>query len=447
MAFNKRIIAGWTCIFLGIVPNPWLLGLLVAADGQIDDPIGLILIVSWDLLLVASGVLLMLNIKQILKRAAVNGVMVLVSLILGLVLAEVGLRMSVQWGLSDEIYFNRYYCQGPERRGKFHKTFGWTEYPNAQYFERKTKHDSWSLFTFNGEGFRDRYNSGSDRILVLGDSYMRGTLVGDRANMPFLLDRWSPGTTFLNYGTAGYSTSNEWQLYRTKADEADHKLVILGYFFNDAPGNLSPNPLNPRFRLTDGGLKLVREPLPINWVRRFRDSLERNLAVYVFLKRRLTAMTETSENTPSTGKRLRNELNLTRALLSAIGNRALNEGSDYLIVAIPTREEVTGNWGRRFSRERGSRYYDQQRSVLKTVAEQSPRFHVLDLKTYLRNEENPSSLYGKVDRHLNEKGQWLSARIIHQWLGDNGYVSNEFDNYKKFLRDGSSVNSYPECPK
>lgn len=148
------------------------------------------------------------------------------------------------------------YCKGPTDRSEFHSQYGWIEHPNSQYLEKKSNKDNWSLHTYNDEGFRDTYNSGEENVIVLGDSFTRGSLVDDHSTYTHLLDRWTPHTTFRNYGTGGYGTAQELLVYQDYSKKFDHNLVILGYYFNDPGDNVDKNPRRPTFELTSDRLIL-----------------------------------------------------------------------------------------------------------------------------------------------------------------------------------------------
>lgn len=330
----------------------------------------------------------------------------------------------------------RIICVGDER-GQFHPVYGWTEKPNTQYLERLTTKDDWSLHTYNEDGFRDTFNSGERNVIVLGDSFTRGTLVGDNETFTFLLDAWTPDTAFHNYGIGNYGTANELALYQDIADEKEHDLVILAYFLgNDAADNVDGNPKRPAYTVEDGTVELAHAPqevsdfeetlssggglVQIPAIQRVQDILRRNTRAYQFINRKIRIVLSRFSGYQGlpTGEALQERLNLTKALLEEVGRTADRNSAELLIAIVPPKAEITGN-------PPGAHvtYWNAQRNMLsEVVAVENVR--LLDLKPALQDATTTQQLFGVLDAHMNENGHRVTARTLYNTLADQGHIEN-----------------------
>lgn len=330
----------------------------------------------------------------------------------------------------------RIMCMGDER-GQFHPVYGWTEKPGSQYLERITTEDDWSLHTYNEDGFRDTFNSGERNVIVLGDSFTRGTLVGDNETFTFLLDAWTPDTAFHNYGIGNYGTANELALYQDIADEKEHQLVILAYFLgNDAADNVDGNPKRPAYTVEDGGVELAHAPQEVSdleetlssggglvqvpAIQRVQDVLRRNTRSYQFINRKVRILLSrfSGYQGPPTGEALQDRLELTKALLDEVGHTADRHDAAFLIVIVPSKAEITGN-----PPEAHATYWNAQRNMLNKVAA-AENIRLLDLKPALQDAPTTQQLFGVLDAHMNEKGHRVVAKTIYDTLADQGHIEN-----------------------
>src|SRR5918995_1300705 len=78
------------------------------------------------------------------------------------------------------------FCEGPPRNLRSDVVLGATEAPNSAYFERKTEADGWAVHIYNEAGFRDIFDTGGKHVIVLGDSFARGTLVNNDETFAYL---------------------------------------------------------------------------------------------------------------------------------------------------------------------------------------------------------------------------------------------------------------------
>lgn len=383
--------------------------------------------------------------KEDIKNRLVNMAIAVGSVLLVLILFEVALYATAP------DYPSRIFCEGVEDKGGFHPVFGWTERPNSQYLEKWSAEDDWSLVTINEEGFRDTFDSGQDNIIVLGDSHTRGTLADDNSTYPFLLDRWSPNTSFINYGMGDYGNDQELLVYRKKAKEIEHNLTILGYYMgNDPANNMDRHPPRPQFEVKGGELVQTHEPQkpPLTRGEGFFSGLSSIItdpglskiklfflhhiylaeAVHPAINRIQRSLEE--EKTQKTEGNLRNRsLKLTSLLLERVSSVASNNSADLLIVLIPTHTEIKRiNFSSSGYDPPVMPSWKAQREMISDLERNISNLEVLDLKPVLRREfEKGNRLYGKIDAHTDDYGYRVAAKAIYNRLVKEGYLSNNTD--------------------
>lgn len=379
--------------------------------------------------------------RETLREFAINAV--LVALSVSLVLS--GLEVALQVGLLSIDKTQHQYCDGPVDRYRFHPQYGYTEHPNSVYLEKKTAKQDWSLFVQNDEGFRDVYNRGDERVLVLGDSFTRGTLVDQNATFTHLLDRWNRNTSFRNYGVAGYDQTNQLQVYENVSERYDHKLVVIGFFMNDALTNDLNSSRRPTYVLEDGEPKLVRLPEPTPTITEssvfrqiyFKTPL-RHLITPQFLVAKWQAVNQRLKRDrrtvpkPPEGEELQDKLNLTRALLDEIATQSAKHDAEVLVVVLPTRGDVNPDRPQQFLVEDGRPYWNANREMLRTLAENNANVSVLDPRAALRRERAAGNrVYGIQDGHLDEAGHRTVAAEIQEYLMQSGYVGTRTVDWSK----------------
>lgn len=362
------------------------------------------------------------------------------------------------------------WCEGPESRSRFHADYGWTEHPGHVYLERQRGEPTWDLHRYNAEGFRDLHDSGNRSVVVVGDSFTRGSLADNNATYPHLLDRWTPDVAFRNYGTGGYSTGQSLIVYRNVSERIDHDLVILGYYLgNDAGDNVDrSSPKRPRFDVVDGELELVHEPVrtvnatggdgdggglldhpAIDAVQGFlrdRSAAYRYFEprVHVLLGRLgLVDFDRYPLKEPPSGRTLERQLTVTGALIEALGDEAKANGAELLVATIPERGEVDPDKPLRYDRETGGPYWDAQRAVIDDLAANHTAIDWIDTTSALRDRfEAGERVYGRVNAHLDERGYMTVAERILEWTEDHNITDVPPD----VDRDATIVESSPSCP-
>ena len=135
--------------------------------------------------------------------------------------------------------------------------------------------------TSNAHGMRDRprelKSKASERVVVLGDSFIEGMGVEATNRLTDLLEQWT-GVEFLNFGTSGgFGSIQEWQLYEHLALSFDHSRVFLFLLpDNDFSDNETPDPSSDRYRpflQKQDGLYREAYPFPFDQVQARRQDL------------------------------------------------------------------------------------------------------------------------------------------------------------------------------
>jgi hypothetical protein len=108
------------------------------------------------------------------------------------------------------------FCTAEHRRNMPHADYGYSEVPGNVYFEKTSPVDDWYFVKINKDGFRDNYDSGAQQVIVLGDSFVRGSLVDESQQFGYLLDLWHPDIAFRNYGIGGFGQAEELRLRRNR---------------------------------------------------------------------------------------------------------------------------------------------------------------------------------------------------------------------------------------
>jgi hypothetical protein len=206
--------------------------------------------------------------------------LVVLGLVLGLLVTEVGLRF-ISVGFDDDFTV-------PDLQ------LGWSLRPN---FSGWTAEENRLYVHINSDGLRDREHSvtkssNTVRVAVLGDSYMEAMNVPlDKTFSSFLegnlnacVEPKGKRVEIINFGIAGYGTAQELLTFRHHAVNYNPDVVLLAFYTNNDVYNNSRS-LNPssnfdrspyfvfqgdRLVLDDSFLKVVTADAQQAWFRRMR---------------------------------------------------------------------------------------------------------------------------------------------------------------------------------
>ena len=373
-----------------------------------------------------------------------------------------GLEVSLRAGLVGDVQARSEYptveaCSAPplneSSRIQFHPEYGWTNEPNRQFIRQHNSYQEPNRWTINAQGFRDTYDSGEQNVIVVGDSFVTGYLADDNETFPYLLDRWSPNTSFHSYGAGGYGTTNQLMIYRNVSSRIDHEVVVIGYFMhNDMldnyKGDFESRLPRPEFTVRDGEAVLVSPPedpdvsteterssdrglvgsivsSPV--VNGFQSVLSQHTYTYRYLRPRLTSVLRQTgvlqRPTPPAGEELERHRNLTRALMDEFATEAASNDAEVVVVLIPDRGDVRPRRPTYYRPSEAREYWATQRAMMQDLASDHDNVQVLDLKPALQTAvENDTRVYGVADEHLDDYGYRVTARTIHDRLRQEGYV-------------------------
>lgn len=329
------------------------------------------------------------------------------------------------------------FCTQPAHERQADARFGETATPKSIYFRRESEADGWYLRAYNEDGFRDLLDTGSENVLIFGDSLIEGESVDNDRTIGFQLDSWNPDLAFQEFALGGWGTIDQGRAYDIVADDVDHRLVILGYFVgNDLVDNLrareqpDAGPTSAALQARDGSLLF-----------KTHVTLRANSRAYsfFFVNGRRTLLEWLGEGSLEerrvSAPAIKTGAEATRQGLVSIAETAKANGAEVLIVTIPSWNEFIGIKGEQ-------RLAAIQRDMIDAVAADHEGVHVLDLKAPIENA-GYEDLFGNVDKHLNEEGYHLAATAIHYWV--NGIWRKNPTAARPVMATDDDQPMHPDC--
>lgn len=295
----------------------------------------------------------MSRLTTILKSAAGNLAVLLVSLGIALLVAEMAFRAIN----SDEIFMMPRYVTDADYAGYQIRR----NVPNAEY-THTTPDGSWAYF-INSRGLRDTREFAYDkpdgvlRILTLGDSFTLGFEVGQEQTYAAVLERdlerHGINAEVINAGVSGFSNAEALVYLREEGLRYQPDVVVLGFFVND----LSDNVRADLFRLDQGELiENKKTYLPAIRLRNLFNSfwlyrwLSENSSIHNYLNARATVYVRdylAAKNLDVVKQDSEQQTQapdadyptaLTRSLIKAIYNSASGAGARFILMNIPSPE-------------------------------------------------------------------------------------------------------------
>ena len=300
---------------------------------------------------------LLSTIKATAKKLSLS----LLSLLFTLLVLEVGLRIYTHIrGIKIPEIEDRFQPSAASYH-EFHSELGWLLKPNF----------SGDGINVNALGFRssttysDEEHTTKRKILLLGDSMIFGLGASQEHIVSEILNRELPDYYFINTGTVGYSTAQEYLLLKTHIERTQPELVIL--FFvqaNDIWWNARSGHFNPHF--STGGTQLIyNAPQRERKVPFYKRAMCYRYLIHTglggrdltYLRQRL-AFRLHGENS--------SVWRVTKRLLQAIGNVSRQHGARVVLVDVPTGNQLAGSIKstvrqellRQLAEEEGYLYYD-----------------------------------------------------------------------------------------
>jgi hypothetical protein len=322
---------------------------------------------------------------------------------------------------------------------RYDPALGWIKIPNGSVVYRWAGHRIRETSnSFGGRGAELGSDTGTNhRVLFLGDSFCEGYLVGDDQVFSFVLTRLQPTLRVVNLGVAGYSTDQEFLLYRRVGAPLNSQRVVVLFFDNDVWFNSVTQEYRarkPLFEMTDVGLNLTGIPVPrpdprvaaalcadcpssirlLQLISRARGGLFRGplggLATpAVPAEMQIYHRSETPE--------ILNAWRLTEALLGGLRE---STGNRLTIFYVPTASAIyDASW-----KQTKRRYaMDEQWDIHlpeRRLAEMCDRLGIPFISPTPRFRERAQRgeiLYFMQDGHWNASGHRLVAEILSQYFG------------------------------
>ncbi len=126
-----------------------------------------------------------------------------------------------------------------------HPEFGYIHKKNSSFIVKKNCLEN--VYHFNEYGFRETLaakNGDSNRVIVIGDSFMEGVGVQEEERLSDLLEE-TRGIPHLNFAMADKGSTQAFSIYSNLAGKWNHSEVVWALFpsndFNDDQPNLEPN--------------------------------------------------------------------------------------------------------------------------------------------------------------------------------------------------------------
>jgi len=218
----------------------------------------------------------------------------------------------------------------------YHPTRGWALKSGI----RDMKVFDGTILNTNSKGVRGKsdYNYertlGTQRILLLGDSFTFGAEVPDEVTFAHYLEAHIPSTEVLNLGVQGYGHDQMLLYLKEEGIKYRPDIVILGFAYIDIYRNIENffAYAKPKFTLTSGGLKLRNVPVP---------TPERVLAEEPFRPKSFDILFILKEKLGwALGKNEAQARAITEQLLTEIIKTTRDIGAVPVFVYMPVNEEI-----------------------------------------------------------------------------------------------------------
>ena len=318
------------------------------------------------------------------------------------------------------------------------------------------------------QGLRDvehsmEKQSGKQRILVLGDSFMYGDGVAMEETMARQLARLTADFEIINAGVRAYDLGQEYLHYKHRVRRFQPDLVLLAFFIND----IAPD---PTVRAVDGadGLPLFYERKPEVVVRERKEAprgmrglasswLRSHSMIYVLLRKRLNDW-EVRRRAPRDSKRdnvsdvfyleafragpdtapISKEWSRTYKILDELKRLVASDGAQLRVMVIPTpwqtsQEEWT-RWVSWLGVEPDSLARLKPQEMVRAWCERSGT-PCLDVLQECDMDER-SRIYFRNDSHWTAEGHLQAARCLRPFLTAMAHPRRRF---KKCARDFTSA--------
>ena len=270
-----------------------------------------------------------------------------------------------------------------------------------------------------------RNEEGAARILVLGDSFVFGNAVDYHESVPYLLERklnamMDKNAEVVNLGMGGFSTTEEYLVFKEYGINYKPDLVLVGFYINDFQDSL--NFKERQYAKKSAFERIVFKSMLVNWAYwRIKTSHLGNKLTYYF---GLNFHTQTAHrfeisllhNEYLGDPRAKEAIFLTFRSLRDINQLSEQIGAKLVVFYIPAKWQVDPK-----SYEMMQETYSLQGLELDTDRPQKLLSAFLEKEgisfvdyTDAFRDARPQQLYWKYDWHFNQEGYSLLADIISE---------------------------------
>lgn len=382
--------------------------------------------------------------KKKVKNLLINLSLLIITLILLFIFTEISLRMFYPQRLSHvRISEDLIYENIPGRE---------TNYFRTEFFQK---------IRYNKHGMRDyEYNvskkPGSYRIVFVGDSFVEALQVGINETMENLLENmlgnyYGKKIESINLGVSGYQTAQELISLKKKGMRFNPDLVLLGFFVgNDFINNLA-TPLITEDE--NGNLKIQK--VKFGFFNKLIKTCSTSLHLCALIKnnffntigKKNTLLRRIFYNTglivtpppPLPTKNYKivpdydiylkesiypEQFDRTKKLLKLFDKFVKENNLDWVLVIIPTKEQVDKNKLKKLVKEQNLNNeldVEKAQKFLKQFAEEN-NISYIDLLPEFKKRNVNNTFYFEIDGHWNKKGNKLAAEIIFKKLVEFGLI-------------------------
>lgn len=361
-----------------------------------------------------------------MRNAAANMLLVLAGLILGVLIAELGVAIFLPQkrviASAPNIFFIRH-----------NQISGWVNVPGAQgkfvpSTEVPTTQVSINDLGYRGKAIAAAKKPGTRRLLFLGDSNTFGYGVEETERFSDLLAVGLPSTfEVINLGVFGYGTDQEAIQLERDGVGFQPDLVVLCFSAGDLSDNMSSINAGfnkPFFRLANGRPVILNTPVPKSSPllrshslrSRTKRFLYEHSHLYRLLVSRIVALNRfmfdtVAEMSPEEG------MQVTVTLIQEMGELCREKRARLVVLLIPH-----GQWleGMKQSPSMEIGYYPPLKGMLNGMG-----IPVIDATPELlkAHQEGTPVFFEKDPVHLNREGNLVVAEVLRRGLSEMGMIT------------------------
>ena len=380
-------------------------------------------------------------------------------IVLGLLLGSLSLELIFRWLYPDPT--PRLVNQALQ----LHDTYGISFTPNAEGWNTSLRGEYSCYITINSKGLRGREypyqkETGTFRILVLGDSFTAGLQVEDDQLFTTLLEKRlndSRSTEVINAGVVGYGTANELAYFVNEGHKYQPDLVLLIFFTgNDIQDNISPAhykleagklvPIEFVYNPAVGTPPWAQKGTPFRTVRNYLYTHSRlysvaiELLAYTVIQRspelsswlQRLGFVEAARPVINAGniysflQPSQEAWEMTEALISALNEQVKAYQSELAVVILPDETEVdVKKWQNLFATypdlfEQTNQAYKPTDQLAQLLEEKGISYLNLRTRFEADQQAHQRSIYFQYDGHWKPTGHALTAEALADYITQNG---------------------------